>query len=139
MGGRQTSGDTITAPEKSEVVRTSAGDVWLEGDIIKLVLKKERITLEDAKQVVQHRDELAQRVKGKANLIADPGTVDEIDRDARVFIKESFSPEIYGKVALVFNNPVQRVITSFFLGLQRLNVPARAFGRAEDAEEWLKE
>ncbi|MBU4173536.1 MAG: hypothetical protein KJ686_01325 [Actinobacteria bacterium] len=113
--------------------------MWLEGDIIKLVLKKERITLEDAKQLSRHRDELAQRVEGKAKVLADAGTNDKVDRDARVLVKESLSPEKYGKVAMVFNNPVQRLVNSFFLGLQRLNVTARAFGGTEDAEVWLKE
>ena len=113
--------------------------MWVEGDIVHIKVFKEKYTIDDMKETYQSFDELAQTFEGKAKILLDLGDLKSIERDARTYGAQAITADKYAKVAGVPRNPVQRLIASFFLGLQKLEVPAKIFGNVEEAEKWLKE
>jgi hypothetical protein len=48
-------------------------------------------------------------------------------------------PAIIDKMAYLVQNPVTRVIVSFFLGLSRMSIPVGIFETREEAVQWLKQ
>jgi len=127
------------ASEKSGVVRAGGTEMWAEGDIIHFKNIKEIITIADMKERDQPANELAQAFEGKAKVLIEMGNLKSMKRDARTHAGQSMTADRCAKVAMVFRNPVQRLIVSFFLGLQKFEVPTKVFDNVENAESWLKE
>ena len=127
------------ASENSGVARVGGTEMWVEGDIIHVKVFKEKITIDDVKESVQSSAELAQTFEGKAKVLVDGGALKSIERDARIYIAQTMTADKYAKAAGVPRNPVQRLIASFALGLQKVEIPAKVFGNMEEAEKWLKE
>jgi signal transduction histidine kinase len=71
-------------------------------------------------------------------VLLDFGDLEAIDRDAREFAAVILSPRWNKEVACVCHNPVQRVIASFFKGLNKIRVPLAITGTKEEGIAWLQ-
>lgn len=126
--------------EKSEVVKTTGADVWLEDDIVWVRYTKDKISLNDMKENIKAADEFARATGIPVPVLIDMGgETTTVERAARKVVVQSIDPELYCKGALVFHNPVQRAVASFFLGLSRAKAETKAFSSVEEAKRWLKE
>jgi len=103
--------------EKGEVVITSDSELWLDCGIVHVRYTEDRITIDDMKEHMQVAIEFANRVEGKATILEDLASVKSIERDARVYGSQIETTQ-FTKFALVFNNPVQRLMATFATGLQ---------------------
>lgn len=72
-------------------------------------------------------------------VMMDLGALRWIGWQARVCGAELTRPEWNTKFALLWRNPVQRVIAAFFLGINKPPCPSMTFGERAAAIAWLKE
>jgi hypothetical protein len=127
-----------TGTEETEIV-TMGGKVWLEDGIIRSkVLVEGEYTMEHAKDDARAFRELGRRIEGKKLLLVEPGRISKVSLKTRRY-QSTEGPKVVDKIAQVIENPVTRVIGSFFLGLKRMPIPVKMFGTVEEAAKWLKE
>jgi hypothetical protein len=43
------------------------------------------------------------------------------------------------KIATIVENPVTRIIVSFYMGINKMPIPMKMFKRVDDAVKWLVE
>ncbi|MEO9531581.1 MAG: hypothetical protein ABJG68_14865 [Crocinitomicaceae bacterium] len=107
--------------------------------VLKGTYKKEKVTLEVAKKVVEARLELT---KGKPTplMIAEIG-LKQIDREARTYLNSDEAREGVSASALISTSPLTRHLANFFLKItvHKNKLPARVFSNEEEAVTWLKE
>jgi len=105
-------------------MKTSLGDLWVEPDVICLRIEHKRLTL----PIMKEQFDLMRRIDSRtpikpAPLLLDFGSLQAIERDAREFAAALLSPRWSSAVAMLCHNAVQRVIASFFRGLNDIKVP----------------
>lgn len=95
-----------------------------------------KITLEDAKKIVDERTKL---LGGKdANAIIYDGGVVSMDKAARDFLSSEEGVKGLKSVAIIENSFFSKMLINFFLKLTNPRIQVRAFGNPEDALKWLK-
>jgi signal transduction histidine kinase len=105
-------------------MNTSLGALWVEPDAICLRIDHKRLTLPIMKEQfdLMHGIDLRTPIE-PAPLLLDFGSLQAIDRDAREFAAALLNPRWTSAVAMLCHNAVQRVIASFFRGLNNVKVP----------------
>jgi hypothetical protein len=124
--------------EKGEII-TKSGKVWIEGGIIRSrVLIEGEYTLEHAMDDAQAFRKLAEKIEGKKLLLVEPKNILKVSSKTRKF-QITEGPKIVDKMAQVVENPVTRIIVSFYIGINKMPIPIKIFKRVDEAVKWLKE
>jgi signal transduction histidine kinase len=131
-------GDQELPIERIGVIKTSIGDLWLEDGVICLEFDKEEITVQDLKEHFDLLNPLAEEGGVGFPVLMDLGNMVRMDREAREYAAANLDPKWNQKLAAVYHSPVQRVLASFFLGLNRVVMPLLIASSREEAVEWLK-
>jgi hypothetical protein len=76
-----------------------------------------------------------ERMTGRPTL-ADLRYVRSVNREARAIYRNDQNNNA-AAVAILVESPLSRVIGNFFIGLSRLDMPARLFTSESAAREWL--
>jgi hypothetical protein len=77
-----------------------------------------------------------EQMTGRPTL-ADLRYVRSIDREARAVYRDEQNNNA-AAVAILVDSPLSRVIGNFFIGLSRLDMPARLFTSETKAHDWLR-
>lgn len=124
--------------EKEEII-TKSGKVWIEDGIIRSKVSiKDEYTIEHAMEDAEAFRKLAEKIADKKLLLVEPGNIFKISLKTRSY-QATEGPKIVNKLAMVVDNPVARVIASFFLGLSKMAIPTKIFDTVAEAVKWLKE
>ena len=123
---------------RHDIIVTRTGRVWLDGDGI-----IQSMQLANAEQTLCDAEEnMAATVKAgggaRRPMLVDMSRVKSIDRDARERYADPKNAEVICAIALVFGNPLSRMIGNFFIGLNRAPVPMRLFASRREAVAWLR-
>jgi hypothetical protein len=111
-------------------------EVWVDGDILMMKLSGV-IMPEDIEDIAKKGLALAKKSGTKYNLI-DISCVKSVPLSTRNAAASSFSGPAK-KIAFVCNNPVARIIGSFFLRRYKIAIPIKLFSSAEEARKWFRE
>jgi hypothetical protein len=95
-----------------------------------------KITLEDAKNIVEERSKLLGG-KDLHAIIYDGGVV-SMDKAARDFLSSDEGIKGLKSVAIIENSFFSKMLINFFLKLTNPKIQVKAFGNQEDALKWLK-
>lgn len=95
-----------------------------------------KITLEDAKTIVDERSKL---LDGKSvhAIIYDGGVV-SMDKAARDFLSSDEGIHGLKSVAIIENSFFSKMLINFFLKLTNPKIQVKAFSNQEEALKWLK-
>lgn len=74
----------------------------------------------------------------KLPVLLDLGSVEWGDWEARICAAEMLRPEWNEKVAFLYHNPVQKMLTYFFTSASRLEFPWTITGDRDAAVDWLR-
>lgn len=127
----------MTLPESA--VASSASYFWVDDEGILNILNKPKKVhdLQDALENVQIAREIAK--DNTHPLLIDMTNIRLMNRGARqVYVAESERKYVIA-VALVTTSITSRVVSNFFLGLNKLPVPTKLFNDKEAAKKWLLE
>lgn len=124
---------------KREEIITKSGKVWLEDGIIRSkVLIDGEYTLEHAMDDARAFGQLAEIIESKKLLLVEPKNILKVSKSTRKY-QVVEGPKILDKIAQVVENPVTRIIISFFLGFSKMPIPIKMFSTVDEAVRWLKE
>ena len=114
--------------------------MWIEEDILMIKLRGE-IDEEEVKEINKRGIELLEKIPGKIiYYLVDISDVKKATAGARKATKNiTFVPDVPEKIALVYNNPLTRVLGSMFLRIAQPKVPTKLFSAIEEAKKWFKE
>jgi len=118
------------------LVKTSVGEIWGEPGIVCVRITHELLTVPVLKAQIDFVREA--EAFEPVPLLLDLGVLECIDKDAREFASAILTPRWNKEIACVCHNPVQRVIASFFRGLNKIMVPIAITTSREDAVSWLR-
>ena len=121
---------------KSEVIETSIGKMWLDEEgIIRVKMNAGSvIELEEVKEVVAARSTLS---KGKKRpLLVDIRALRSVSAEARSYF--AGEEEAVCAIAGIIGSPLSRIISNFFLGLNKPSYPFKLFTSEEEALKWLR-
>jgi hypothetical protein len=120
-----------------ERIRTENGEVWIEADILMMKLSG-RIVAEEIEEIAKIGLELTKKFKNVKYTLVDISGVRSVPFGARKVASSHFSGPAE-KLAFVCENPVARIIGSFFLRRYKIPIPTKLFSNIEDAGKWFKE
>lgn len=115
--------------------KTKAGEVWQDEDgIIRIkTFPNSQMNLDDAKEGSRIVEKLS---KGKGPVIfIDMREATSMNRESRKYYSEL---ESNIAVALLVESPLSKVISNFFMGLNKTSYPLKIFSSKEKALDWLK-
>lgn len=119
-------------------LRSPVGEFWFEDGVLFIEFDHETLTSDDVKRHIEMVTPLAEQGGIGLPVLLDFGELVYMDREAREFAAAAMDPRWNKRLAAVYHNPVQRVLASFFLGLNRVRMPLKIAGGREEALEWLK-
>ncbi len=70
-------------------------------------------------------------------LLVDLNNLIGITKEARTMVSNPDMTKTHKAVAMLVNNPLTRLIASFFLGLNKPKFPIKSFTNSDDAILWL--
>lgn len=121
-------------------LQTPMGTLAVDGDVAVVEIEHEVLEPDDIQRHIdlmlgfsQHRGVVAMPV------LMDLGKLRWLGWQARVCAAELTRPEWHEKFAILWHDPVQRVIAAFFLGMNRPPVPSMMFNDRGEALSWLRE
>ena len=118
---------------KSEVIETSIGKIWLdeEGIIREKVHAGSIVDLEVAKEEIAACAVLS---KNEARpILVDIRNVKSVTGEARSHLAGEESAKVTRAVALLIGSPLSRIISNFFLGINKTSFPSKLFASEEEA------
>ncbi|XOB42455.1 MAG: STAS/SEC14 domain-containing protein [Candidatus Nealsonbacteria bacterium] len=124
---------------KKKIFKTKNSEVWVENKII-MIKVWGKLGKEDVKRIDEAGDEIRKNLN-EFGIIVDISRMTKSDSSVRTLMAEEsyLVKKIKGKVALVYNNPVARVIGSFFLKINKPALKIKLFPTIEKAKEWIEE
>lgn len=122
--------------EKKDFIESKSCEFWIEDDIVITRIKVEEGDIDDARESVEVGNRVLGKLKGKKLVLIYGEKARKISAEARRYLKDASGPA--EKLAIVVRNPVQRVIASFFMGINKPSPPTKIFTNIEDAKKWLK-
>ncbi|XOB40973.1 MAG: STAS/SEC14 domain-containing protein [Candidatus Nealsonbacteria bacterium] len=124
---------------KKKIFKTKNSEVWVENKII-IIKVWGKLGKEDVKRIDEAGDEIRKNLN-EFGIIVDISRMTKSDSSVRTLMAEEsyLVKKIKGKVALVYNNPVARVIGSFFLKINKPALKIKLFPTIEKAKEWIEE
>ncbi len=126
----------MSSARTGEVLKTSKGELWTEGEILFIRLSGQVGAL-DIEEVAKAGKEITNKNSNIKYNIIDISDVKGAPFGARKAASECFSgPAV--KIAFVCKNPVARIIGSFFLRRYKIPIPTKIFSSEDDASRWLK-
>jgi len=109
----------------------------LESGILVATYKRRTlVTLEMAREIVQARLEFTGR-EPRPLLLMNQGVV-EIDKSARKYVSSDDGLAGIKAAAIIVDHLSTAIIMSFILSVERPDIPAKMFTRAEKAMRWLE-
>ena len=120
------------------ILRSPVGVFWFDDGVLFIEFDKETLTSEDVKRHIEMVTPLAEQGGISLPVLLDFGKLTYMDREAREYAAAAMDPKWNKKLAAVYHNPVQRVLASFFLGLNKVRMPLNITGSREEALEWLR-
>ena len=126
---------------ENEKVKTSAAEIWVEDENILMVkIVSRTLTIKDFEEIGIVGEKLRkEKIKGNLYTIADVSSISWVDAEARKYVVKMPGLENSKGTALVYNNPVARIISSFFLAVNKTKrVVIKAFKTVEEAKNWIK-
>lgn len=122
-----------------EVTETGIGRVMVKDGVVHLWIDVEEMTVDSLLSHFATVYKLAEQI-GPVPLpvLIDLGNLKMVRRDARQLVAQMLKPDYNKKLAAVYRNPAQRVAASFFLGFNKLTVPAILVSDRGEALGWLK-
>jgi len=130
----------IGTPEGSGKIQTAIGKVSLDDGVAVIEIDKKKLAHE---QVRDHFSLLLGVSQQSGNIampvLMDMGDLEWIGIEARICTVEMMRPEWTRKMAVYYRNPVQWVVATFFVGIERPRVPMMITGDREEAIRWLKD
>lgn len=121
---------------ETSLIETGVGEIWGEPGIVCVRITHERLTVPMLKALIDFVREA--EAFEPVPVLLDLGVLECIDKDAREFASAILTPRWNKEIACVCHNPVQRVIASFFRGLNKIMVPIAITVSIEDAVAWLR-
>jgi hypothetical protein len=121
--------------ERKQYIETEYMTLWLEDGIMNVIFKGATISLEMAKQVVEHRLLLSQ--KKVYPLYVDIRNIIYIDAKTREFLSGEEGTCQASAAALHINNPVTKLLGNVFIATDNPIRPAELFTDKTKAMEWL--
>jgi len=110
---------------------------WIEAGILYFVYKRNTtIDLNAAKQIVNDRIKFQQLVDYP--ILCDIRGMKSIDRAARDFLAKEGSSYTKG-VAVVVDTPMTKIISNFYLGLNKPIAPTKMFTERQEALNYLQQ
>jgi hypothetical protein len=110
--------------------------IWIEDGILFMIYKKEQIDLPYAKNVVESRMQVS---GGKSYpVFVDLNKVKGVTKDARGFLAGDEAANLISASALWGVHEIIKMLTNFYLALNKPDVPAKFFNDRQKALEWLK-
>jgi len=107
-----------------------------EDGILFMTYKKEQIDLPYAKSVVESRLQVS---NGKAYpVFVDLNKVKSTSKDARGYLAGNEAAHLISASALWGMNELIKMLSNFYLSLNKPDVPVRFFSDKQKALEWLK-
>lgn len=95
-----------------------------------------KLSLEDARSIVNHRLELLEGQKLPV-LIIDSGVV-SMDKSARDYLSSEEGISGLKAAAIIENSLFSKMLINFFLRLTNPKIQVKAFNNKEEALKWLK-
>jgi hypothetical protein len=121
-----------------KIIHHRVGTISLVGDIYYLDIKEDAdITLDDAKELVAIGTELTKGRRVGA-LVRGHSSFSDTN-EARTYFAEKTADNQFVAVAIIASSLAQRLITNFYININRPNVPTRMFMEEKDAIAWLRE
>jgi hypothetical protein len=126
--------------DSSLIVKRSQLDfveAWLRADGILVYSPRPdlQIDLETAQQITILGKEL---VDHPVPVLVHMGNVRRVTKEARALFASDEYTKVAGQSALLVTSPVSRVISNFFVGLDKPIYPVRVFTNENKALDWLK-
>ncbi len=124
---------------ENKILKTRTGEVFLGEDGIyrQQMFENVHVNLEDAKELFARNEELSDGTT-RPLLVIVAGTR-SLSREARSHFSGKESVRLFSAVALLVESPLTRVISNFFIGLNKPLFPVKIFSSEKDALEWLKD
>ena len=123
--------------ELKQYIETEYVTIWLEDGIIHVIWKGATITLEMAKQCVEHRLLLSE--EKVCPLYVDIRNVIYVDAKTRAFLSGEAGTCQASAAAIHINNPVTKFIGNVFISTDKPIRPAQLFTDKTKAMKWLEE
>jgi len=123
---------------KHKILKTRTGEVSLGDDGIyrQKMFQNVHVDLEDAKELFARNEELSDGTTRP--LLVMVGGTRSLSREARSFFAGKESARLFSAVALLVDSQLTRVISNFFIGLNKPFFPVKIFSSEKEALEWLK-
>lgn len=110
---------------------------WIEAGILYFVYKPNAtINLDAAKQIVNDRINFQQQVDYP--IFCDIRGIKSIDKAARDFLAKDGSSYTKG-VAVIVDTPMTKIISNFYLGLNKPLAPTKMFTEQQEALNYLQQ
>jgi len=119
-----------------EKIKLKNAELWIEDDICIGKIWGEPDE-ELVKEFAKRAEELLKKIPGKKYSLIDISDVRKATLGARKATQNL--PLVSEKIALVYKNPLAKVIGSFFLRIIKLKAPIKLFATIEEAKKWFKE
>lgn len=95
-----------------------------------------RVTLDVAKQVVEDRLLVCSGVSYP--VCGDISNLVKVDNDAREYLGSEEACRLITRLAVITNNPIQKLLGNFYLRFKKSDIPTRLFTNKKKAVYWLK-
>ena len=118
----------------ADVIETRSNKIWLDKNGILRIEVLPNITVTKADSIVDIA--AGKKLAGDSALVlVDIRNAFAIEREARQVLADQKDGIA---VALLVKSPLSKILTNFFLGLNKFTLPTRMFTSEEGAIEWLK-
>jgi hypothetical protein len=121
-----------------EKIKTKIGDAWIEGDVVMVEIWG-KIDEGSAREFMKEIIEWTRKGNFRECVIIDVSGLEKVALGARRVFVLGYKEKTLKRVALVCKNPLSRIIASFFLGVDRPQIPTKMFDSVEDAKKWCKQ
>jgi signal transduction histidine kinase len=126
-------------PDAVAVLSTAVGDMSFEDGVAVLKITPAEVTPENIRDHLAFILELSEQTGVVAMpVLIDLGAVEWIGWEARICASEMLRPEWNTKIAFLYRSPTQRVLSSFFANINKLQMPWIISGDRSAAIEWLR-
>ncbi len=95
------------------------------------------IDLEIAKKTSMYRKQISQK-RGDMPVLADIRNLGKVSDEAREWLATDEANELIPAMAILTNNPIQKLLANFYLMLSKPSMPTRLFTDKDKALRWLK-
>ncbi|XOB40515.1 MAG: hypothetical protein ACKKMR_00685 [Candidatus Nealsonbacteria bacterium] len=124
---------------KKESIKTRSSETWIEDNIM-MIRMWGKIDKEEVERITEAGIKITKNLQ-RRGIIVDISEIEKVSLEARRFVNESpeIAKHVRKKVALVYKNPMARIIGSFFLKLNKPSIEVELFPTVEKAKKWTEE